>query len=161
MLHSSAGKSTRWVWPEGLQRRAIPDMVPDAVGQDYKEAALVLDRSPRASAALSRRALQGLLTEQGFKHSNLSTQIDLALPGLAEPLKSDIDAIRQLGNMAAHPMKATQSGEILDVEPGEAEWSLDVLDALFDHYYVEKERSSARRAALNAKLKSAGKPPLK
>jgi hypothetical protein len=33
-----------------------------------------------------------------------------------------LDAIRTIGNFAAHPIKSTSSGEIVDVEPGEAEW---------------------------------------
>jgi len=51
-----------------------------------------------------------------------------------------------------------QTGQIVDVEPGEAEWNLDVLESLFDFYYVEPARVQSRKAALNAKLASAGKP---
>ena len=49
----------------------------------------------------------------------------------------------------------------MPVEPGEAEWTLDVLDGLFDFYYVQPAVLAARKAALNAKLASAGKPPTK
>ena len=51
-------------------------------------------------------------------------------------------------------------GEIIEVEPGEAEWNLDVLEELFDHYYVKSAVSAARRAALNANLQAAGKKQL-
>jgi hypothetical protein len=57
-------------------------------------------------------------------------------------------------------MKSTNTGEIVDVEPGEAEWNLDVLDSLFDFYFVQPAISAARKAAVNAKLKEAGKPEL-
>jgi hypothetical protein len=48
----------------------------------------------------------------------------------------------------------------VEVELGEAEWNLGVLEGLFQHYYVDEERAKERRAAMNAKLKDAGKPPL-
>ena len=38
---------------------------------------------------------------------------------------------------------------------------LNTLEALFDFYFVQPERLAAQRAALDAKLKDAGKPPLK
>lgn len=49
--------------------------------------------------------------------------------------------------------------EIIDVEDGEAEFCLDVLDAIFDHFYVKPAEAARLRDALNAKLASAGKLP--
>ncbi len=76
-------------------------------------------------------------------------------------LAHNVDAIRHVGNFAAHPMKSTTSGSIVDVEDGEAEWLLDVLEELFDYYYVAPVKAAARRTALNAKLAAMGKPQLK
>lgn len=61
---------------------------------------------------------------------------------------------------AAHPQKSTASGAILDVEPGEAEWNLDVLESLFDFYFIQPALSAKRKAELNQKLKAAGKPEI-
>jgi hypothetical protein len=72
-----------------------------------------------------------------------------------------VDSVRHIGNFAAHPIKSQQTGEVIDVEPGEAEWNLETVEALFDFYYVQPIRMAARRAALNEKLAEAGKPPLK
>jgi hypothetical protein len=72
-----------------------------------------------------------------------------------------IDAIRQIGNFAAHPIKETQTGSIADVEAGEAEWTLEVLEALFDFYSVQPAILEAKKNALNKKLSDAGKPPMK
>jgi hypothetical protein len=47
------------------------------------------------------------------------------------------------------------------VEPEEAEWNLDVLEQLFDLYFVLPARAKAKKEALNKKLTDAGKPPLK
>jgi hypothetical protein len=72
-----------------------------------------------------------------------------------------IDAVRNTGNFAAHPNKSKSTGEIVPVEPQEAEWNLDVLEALFDFYYVQPAKVAERRAALDQKLADAGKPPMK
>ena len=47
------------------------------------------------------------------------------------------------------------------VQPGESEWNLDVLEALFDFYFVQPELLKQKRAALDAKLNEAGKPKMK
>jgi hypothetical protein len=54
-----------------------------------------------------------------------------------------------------------EAGEIIDVVPGEAEWNLDVLDMLFDFYYVQPSKSREKKKALDEKLASAGKPSMK
>lgn len=52
-------------------------------------------------------------------------------------------------------------GEIVEVEEGEADWSLEILENLLDHYYVKPAQYEKRQADLNKKLKKAGKPPMK
>ncbi len=50
---------------------------------------------------------------------------------------------------------------MLRVELDEAEWSLDVLESLFDFYFVQPARAKAKRDALNQNLADAKKLPLK
>ena len=76
-------------------------------------------------------------------------------------LTESIDAIRNIGNFAAHPQKNTSTGEIVEVEFGEAEWILDVLESLFDFYFVQPAILKAKKDALNKKLADVGKPPMK
>jgi len=66
-----------------------------------------------------------------------------------------------LETFASHPIKSTQTGLILDVEPGEAEWTLDVLEELFDFYFVLPATIQKKKDAFNKKLQEAGKPPMK
>jgi hypothetical protein len=47
-----------------------------------------------------------------------------------------MDAIRLIGSFAAHPMESQRTGEIMDVEPGEADWTIRTLDGLFDFCFV-------------------------
>lgn len=146
------------VWPRQTTR-VVPNEVPKYISEDYFEAASVLNLSPKASAALSRRCLQTLLRDAGnAKQKNLVDQIESVKPQLPIYISENIDAVRNIGNFAAHPIKNTGSGEIVEVEPGEAEWNLDVLDLLFDFYYVQPIRAKQKRDALNSKLSSLGKP---
>lgn len=98
-----------------------------------------------------------------MRKSDLAKEIDEVIGSgkLPSHLSDAIDGIRNIGNFAAHPIKVTASGEILPVEPGEAEWTLDVLEGLFDFYFIQPALLVTRRAALTAKLASAGKPPVK
>lgn len=58
-------------------------------------------------------------------------------------------------------MKVESTGTIADVEPEEANWTLDVLEDLFNYYYVMPKKAEERRKKLDAKLDSLGKPPMK
>jgi hypothetical protein len=151
-----------WVFPQ--YSRVAPTEVRDSdppLARDFEEASAVHQISPKASAALSRRCLQRILHEKGKANQrDLAEQIKHVLPSLPSPLGESVDHIRAVGNFAAHPLKATASGQILDVETGEAEWSLDVLEMLFDYYYVLPAKTQAKRLAMDQKLHSASKPPL-
>jgi hypothetical protein len=156
---------SRTVYPrDGVSRKGAAAAVPPGLAEDYNQACLVLGDSPKASAALGRRALQIILRDHAkVKPQDLSKEIDevLAAKQLPSHLANDVDAIRHIGNFAAHPIKSTSSGEIVDVEPGEAEWQLDVLVGLFDFYFVGPAESNRKREAFDKKLADAGKPPLK
>ena len=152
------------VRPRISAREPLSPDVPDTIKKDYLEACLVLNDSPKASAALSRRCLQHLLREKaGIKRGNLADEIQQVLDAKILPpqLAEDIDGVRNVGNFAAHPEKSTKTGEIIDVEPGEAEWLLTTLEGLFDFFYVQPAAHQRRRDAVNAKLKEAGKAPMK
>ena len=72
-----------------------------------------------------------------------------------------MDGIRNFGNFSAHPITEVTSLQIIDVEPHEAEWCLEILEELFQHFYVRPAEAAARKAALDAKLKLTGMPPSK
>jgi len=152
------------VWPKGIARASLPPEVPEKFAADYREACNVLAESPKASAALSRRCLQALLRDKGGATSrDLAPAIDEVLASNALPshLADAIDAIRNIGVFAVHPLKSTNTGEILDVEPGEAEWLLDTLEGLFDFYFIQPAILTKKRDTLNLKLAEVGKPPMK
>lgn len=148
------------VWPR-TAKRPVPPEVPSHVANEFREAASVLDLSPKASAALSRRCLQTVLKEAGgAKKHNLSSMIEEVREDLSSNTYECLGAIREIGNFAAHQQKDQGSGAILDVESGEAEWNLEVLGMLFDEYYVKPIRNREFIRSLNDKLKAAGRKPL-
>lgn len=152
------------VRPKGISRPPCPSEVPEKFAEDYIEACLVISDSPKASSALSRRCLQNILREVAkVKPNNLDKEIQQVIDGGALPsyIIDVIDAVRNIGNFAAHPLKSKKTGEILPVEPMEAEWNLDVLEALFDFYFVQPAVVRKKRTALDQKLKEAGKKPMK
>jgi hypothetical protein len=153
-------RESRVVEPKYFGRKPAAPEVPAELAEDYNEACAVLSISPKASAALSRRCLQGLLRANGYIQRDLAPAIKAAVESKTLPMlqASSLDTIRLIGNFAAHPMKNTNTGEIVAVEPEEAEWNLEVLSGLFDFYYVAPAKEAARRAALNLKLAAAGKP---
>jgi|LGVF01.1.fsa_nt_gb hypothetical protein len=150
----------KMIYPLGSTRPLCPKEVPEDIANDYKEACLVEPLSKKAAAALARRCLQNMLHQIGISKKNLYEEIDEAMTKLPSHLSEAIDAIRNIGNFAAHPIKSDSTGNIVDVEEGETEWILDVLEQLFDFYYVSPARTKAKTNALNAKLKSIGKPEL-
>jgi len=144
--------------------RAVEVEVPSSYKNDYLEAVAVLSVSPKASAALSRRILQNILREDlETKRASLAQEIDEFIQRSDVPsyLSDAVDAVRNVGNFAAHPLKDTNTGEIVEVDPGEAEWLLDVNESLFDFVFVQPKRLQERKNQLNEKLKSIGKPAMK
>ena len=140
--------------------RPIPGEVVGPYREDFAEACKVLGDSPNASAALSRRLMQAILRDKaGTTKKDLFDQIEEVVASGHVPthISEALHAVRNIGNFAAHPMKSTATGVIVDVEPGEAEWNLDVIEMLFDFYFVEPAVAAKRKAELNKKLRDLGK----
>ena len=155
--------SIELIWPL-TNRPPCPPEVPAYIQDDYREACLVLTVSPKASAALSRRCLQNMLRDVAkVKPSDLANEIQEVIDRgqLPSRLVESIDAIRNIGNFAAHPSKSKNTGQFVNVTVEDAEWNLGVLESLFDFYYVQPALVAKKRAALNVKLQEAGKPPMK
>ncbi|MGI0011321.1 MAG: DUF4145 domain-containing protein [Nitrosopumilaceae archaeon] len=151
------------VQPRGASR-PLPSEVPDKYSIPFHKAVEVLSISAEASAAISRKCLQNLLREEAkVKPRNLADEIQEVIDSnvLPSDLAESIDAIRNIGKFASHPIKSTNTGELVDVEEGEAEWTLDVLEDLFDYYLVKPAIRKQKRDALNKKLQDAGKQLMK
>ena len=151
------------IHPKATNRQPVPAEVPEEFTADYREACLVLADSPKASAALSRRCLQHILQEKSSAttQNNLAKTIEEVIddPSTPRDVADSLDMVRNIGNFSAHPNKSTNTGEIVPVEPVEAEWCLDVIEMLFDLYFVRPSEIQKRRNSVNEKLEATGKPP--
>lgn len=146
--------TSRFVYPMASSR-PVPAEVPINLASDYLEAATVLVNSPKASAALSRRILQAIIHDHaGIKKRNLFEEIQALIDAKTVPthITDELDLIRHIGNWAAHPNRYETTGEIVDVEPNEAEACLDAIDGLFDFYFVQPAKSLQRRQAIQQKI---------
>jgi Domain of unknown function (DUF4145) len=137
-------------WSKELPRSELPPEVTEPYLSDFYEAGFILADSPRASAALSRHCLQALLRDKAnVKPGDLSNEIDqvLASKALAPELAASLAATLDVVNFAANPVKNSHPGLIAAVEAGEAEYLLDVLEALFDFYLVRPARRKEKPRA--------------
>ena len=155
------------VYPFCIQRIRMPDAVPEHISEDYQEACSILDRSPKASAAMARRVLQSVLREQGYKSGKLNDQIKTVLGErntgntLPEVLKGRIDVVRNVGNMSAHPFTARDGSEIIDVSKSDADLCLDIVGEVISHYYSDHSDVEQKIANIDEKLDRGGKELIK
>jgi hypothetical protein len=123
--------------------KVFSEYIPEVLINDYKEACLIKDLSPKSSATLSRRCLQGMIRDfWGIKENRLIYEID-AIKDKVDPLIWEaIDSVRKIGNIGAHMEKDINL--IIDVSPGEAELLIELIEQLFQQWYVDREEKKVR-----------------
>ena len=159
LFEEMAGQSVlvRHLVPES-SAKPQPDYIPSSIREDYLEACLIRDLSPKASATLSRRCLQGMIRDfTGISRKTLNQEIvDLrklvdegsAPAGVSSESVVAIDHVRTVGNIGAH--MESDVTHIIPVEAGEAQLLIDLIESLFDEWYVERDTRAKRFAALAA-----------
>ncbi len=114
------------------------DYIPSNIIADYQEAILIAKLSPKASATLSRRCLQGIIRDfWGIKNKNTLYDEINAIPAdkITSAEVEALQALRSIGNIGAHPEK---TGLILEVEPNEAELMIKLIEFFIENWYVKK-----------------------
>lgn len=123
--------------------------VPQVVKDDYEEACLIRDLSPKASATLCRRALQGMIRDfhgvvKGTLHEELA-----AIKTLCDSEMFDaMMGLKGVGNIGAHPEKDINL--IVDVEEGEVDTLLELLRILDKDWYVARASRNNSLTAVKA-----------
>lgn len=136
-----------WRLLPGSYAKAFPDYIPKALRSDYEEAAAILEKSPKASATLSRRCLQGIIRDfWGVKKGRLIDEIN-GIEDKVDPLTwHSIDSIRKVGNIGAHMEKDINL--IIDVEPKEAYLLIQLIELLFEEWYIHRHEREKKLKAI-------------
>lgn len=117
--------------------KQFPEYIPKAIRNDYEEAYSIVNLSPKASAALSRRCLQGMIRDFWNIHkSRLIDEIDELQSYISLSQWNAINALRKIGNVAAHMEQDVNI--IVDVEPDEAEKLLKLIELLIEKWYINR-----------------------
>ncbi len=118
--------------------KQFPKYIPEAIRQDYEEACAIVNLSPKASATLSRRCLQGMIRDfWKISKSSLYEEITALNGKIPVDLWNSIDSLRQLGNIGAHMEKDTNI--IIDIEPNEASALIQLIEHLMKEWYINRE----------------------
>ena len=123
--------------------KQLPNYIPKAIIADYEESYLIKNLSPKASAALARRCLQGMIRDfWKVNERNLFEEINAIQEKVDPQTWEAINAVRSVGNIGAHMEKDINL--IIDVEPNEAEARIKLIEILIKDWYIARqERENA------------------
>lgn len=142
--------------------QSFPDYIPKAIKDDYNEACLIKDLSPKASATLARRCLQGIIRDfwKGkVTPGRLADEIKQIKDKVEELTWQAIDAVRSVGNIGAHMEEDVNL--IVDIEPNEAELLINLIETVLKDWYIARHERESRLKALaelGAEKEKARKP---
>lgn len=142
------GKPLRtWDLIPDTRSKVFPSYIPAQILEDYREACLIRDLSPKASATLARRCLQGIIRDfWTVKPGRLVDEI-AAIKGNVDQITWEaIEAVRKIGNIGAHMEKDINL--IVDVDPNEAGLLIGLIETLLSEWYVQREERNKRMNAL-------------
>lgn len=115
----------------------FPEYIPKAIRDDYEEAYSIVNLSPKASATLSRRCLQGMIRDFWNIHKKrLIDEINELQSLIPATQWNAINALRKVGNIGAHMEQDVNT--IVDVDSDEAEKLLKLIELLIDKWYIAR-----------------------
>jgi Domain of unknown function (DUF4145) len=141
------------ITPESIAKPQ-PTCIPKPLVDDYIEACRIRDLSPKASATLARRCLQGMIRDFcGITKKSLADEINAlkdAIETGSAPAGASIDSIdaidglRKIGNIGAHMEK--DINVIVDVDANEAQALIELIESLFEEWYIARDKRQRRFA---------------
>ena len=115
----------------------FPDYIPQAIRSDYEEACSIVNLSPKASATLSRRCLQGMIRDFfQISKGSLFEEINAIKDKIPTEQWAVLDGLRRIGNIGAHMEKDINL--IVDIEPDEAQKLIKLIELLLRQWYIER-----------------------
>lgn len=124
------------IHPNSLARQ-FPEYIPKIIREDYQEAYSILNLSPKASATLARRCLQGMIRDfWEISKSRLIDEINALQDKIPIAQWNAINSLRSIGNIGAHMEKDVNV--VVDVDPHEAERLLKLIELLLEKWYIAR-----------------------
>ena len=132
----------KWTLLPHSHAKPFPSYIPEPILNDYNEACAISDLSPKASATLARRCLQGMIRDYWeITDTTLYKEINALEGKVTEQVWESLNAVREIGNIGAHMEK--DINVIVDVESDEAKILIEMLEILFEEWYIARhERDS-------------------
>ena len=129
-----------------------PDYIPEHIVADYNEACKIRDLSPKASATLARRCIQGIIRDFcKIQKNSLYSEIEElknrvennnAPENVLQDTVNALHHVRSIGNIGAHMAKDVNL--IIDIEPNEVQKLIELIELLFDEWYVHRHDRQQR-----------------
>ncbi len=141
---SYTGKHIKtWSLVPPSRARMFPVALPPRVLEDYLEACLTLESSPKVAAALARRCLSEMLRDFWKVQPGRLGDEFRQIKGATDPLTWEtIESVRKTGMIGAR-MDA-EGAEIQDADPGEAKMLIGLIETLVQDWYVGREERRKR-----------------
>jgi len=129
------------------EAKPFPDYIPEQLRNDYEESCLIKNKSPKASATLSRRCLQGIIRDfWGIKKKRLIDEINELEDKIDSITWDAINSVRHVGNIGAHMEEDVNL--IIDVEPEEAGLLIWLIETLLTDWYIQRHERQQRMTSL-------------
>jgi len=148
LMYRTTGKTLfNWNLIPESSAKPFPDYIPLQILNDYSEACLIQNKSPKASATLSRRCLQGIIRDfWKIKKHKLADEINELKERIDAETWNAIDSVRLVGNIGAHMEKDVDL--IIDVDPDEAGLLIWLIETLLTDWYIQRHERQKRMAGL-------------
>ncbi|WP_333501554.1 DUF4145 domain-containing protein [Kluyvera genomosp. 2] len=133
------------VLPQLTKQRAkdYPAYIPHGILTDYQEACAIVELSPKASATLARRCLQGMIRDfWKVKPDTLFNEIQAIEEKVDPAIWEAIDSTRKVGNIGAHMEKDINL--IIDVNPDEANLLIEMIEMLLEDWYIARHERAQK-----------------
>lgn len=141
---SYTGKHLKtWTLVPPSRARTFPVAIPGHIFENYHEACLTVEFSPKIAAALSRRCLSEMLRDFWQVQPGRLGDEFRQIKGTVDPLTWEtIESVRKSGMIGAR--MDSEGAEILDTEPGEAKLLIGLIETLIQDWYVGREERRKR-----------------
>lgn len=137
----------QWELIPTSKAKVFPSYIPQPILEDYEEACVIKNLSPKASATLARRCLQGMIRNfWGVKKKKPFDEIEAIKDEVEKKTWEAIDAVREVGNIGAHMQEDINL--IIDVEPKEAVLLINLIEILIKDWYINRQERDEKLKAI-------------